>query len=366
MAIEYGLILKTQAGLAQKAFQDFLSLSYRKEVNAPGVLQFTVSDEHAIVDLVEQDGQIEVWRWDYANGIDQYCDFYGLMIQEERVQDDNGLSTVTYSCPGQMDFLSRAIVAYPAGSVNRSQFTGKSAEEIMGTLVTRNATSSGTTADGRARNVDTWGSYISVEAYGSAGNILDFACAWANLLEALQDVARVGGRDFTLVKTGAQSWQFRTDETLGDDRSATVRFAPNLGNMRNPRLLRRRLNEKTVAIVGGQGENADRAIVTRTGTNYQATYNSKEVFVQATQYTTTAGLQTAGDVRLAELRARDDITWDVIQVPSTLYGKHYFLGDLVTGYYQGVTATKQINAVTVTVQPSRDRVEEISVETVTP
>jgi hypothetical protein len=179
----------------------------------------------------------------------------------------------------------------------------------------------------------------------------------------LQDVARIGARDFYLVRTGAQAWQFRTDNYLGDDRSAEVVFALNYGNMGNPQLRRNRLNEKTVAIVGGQGLEEDRDFVVRTGTNYNATYNSKEVFYPATQYTTTAGLEAAGDIRLEELRAKDDLTWDVIQTPGSLYGVNYFLGDLVTGYFEGITATKQISSVTVTFAPGSDRAETISVET---
>jgi hypothetical protein len=118
-----------------------------------------------------------------------------------------------------------------------------------------------------------------------------------------------------------------------------------------------------VAIVGGQGTDDDRDFVIRTGTNYNATYNSKVVFYPATQYSTTDGYNAAGDIRLDELRAKDELTWDVIQTPGSLYGSHYFLGDLVTGYYQGVTATKQIVGVTVTYAPGNDSLETIQVET---
>jgi hypothetical protein len=90
------------------------------------------------------------------------------------------------------------------------------------------------------------------------------------------------------------------------------------------------------------------------------------VFYPATQYTTAAGLQAAGDVRLDELRARDDLTWDVIQTPGSLYGVHYFLGDLVTGLFQDISATKQISAVTVTYAPSSDKAETIQAETRNP
>lgn len=101
----------------------------------------------------------------------------------------------------------------------------------------------------------------------------------------------------------------------------------------------------------------------RTGLNYDAGDNSKEVFYPATQYTTTDGLEAAGDIRLDELRARDELTWEVIQTPACLYGRDYFLGTLVTGYYEGITATKQMSAALVTYEPGNDRDETIVMET---
>lgn len=368
MAVNYALVIKTRAGIPTRILtgqeDGYRWLSYKAETNGVGLLMFDLDAGHDAIDDLEQDGQIEVWRADSANSVDWYADFYALFVDEERFAGDDGMSTYRAICPGQLDFLARAIVAWPADTASRSIFTTAKAETILKTLVTYNAvTASATTANGRIRTTDL--ANISVEADGAGGNTLTFACAQQPLLETLQDVSRIGDRDFYLVRTGAQAWQFRTKQYLGTDRSASVIFALNFGNMGNPQLKRNRLNEKTVAIVGGQGTESDRAFVVRTGTNYSATYNSKEVFYPATQYTTTAGLNAAGDVRLDELRARDDLTWDVIQTPGSLYGVHYFLGDLVTGYYQGVTATKQITAVTITFAPGNDRAETIAIETQT-
>ena len=117
--------------------------------------------------------------------------------------------------------------------------------------------------------------------------------------------------------------------------------------MANPVLRRNWLNETTIAIVGGQGEGTSRTTAVRTGTNHSATTNSVETFVDARDLTTTAGLQARGDNALYRSEARDLLVFDVIQTPGSLYGLHYFLGDLVTGYYEGVTATQQIYGVTV-------------------
>lgn len=366
MAVEYAIIIKSRAGAPQRIITGeaggFRWLSYRKELNAPGLLMFDLRADHAAIAGLERDGQIDVWRRDPANSLDWYVDFEALFVDEERFTDDAGNGTFRAICPGQMDFLSRAVVAWVAETADRSVFTADPAETIMKTLVTYNAVAaSATTGNGRLRTTDL--ANITVEADAAGGNSVTFACAHQGLLEALQDVARIGARDFYLARTGAQAWEFRVKQYLGTDRSASVVFALNYGNMGNPQLRRNRLNEKTVAIVGGQGVEDDRDFEVRTGTNYNATYNSKETFYPATQYTTAAGLQAAGDIRLDELRARDDLTWDVIQTPGSLYGVHYFLGDLVTGLYQEITATKQISAVTVTFAPGDDRVETIQIDT---
>lgn len=363
MAVEYALRIYNPAGSLQALISDFRGLSYRKEINAPGLLSFDLASDHRAIAYFEADAQVEVWRRDEANSISWYCDFYGFWRDAERSANDSGISNYRAICVGQMDLLDRAIVAYSTDVSNRSTFASAKAETIMKTLVTRNATSAGTTADGRVRNVDGWGSYMSVAADSTAGNTLTYSCAYKNLLDALQELSLLGNLDFNLVKTGVRAWEFRTYSLLGTDRSASVVFALNYGNMRNPVLRLNKLPERTVAVVGGQGGGISRTMAVRTGVNYSGTVNSREVFVNASEYSGTAGLYSAGDLRMFELQAFAGLEWDVIQVPSTLYGLHYFLGDLVTGYYQGVTATKQIEAVTVTVEPGTTQIETIKMET---
>lgn len=365
MATEYALVIKTRAGAIEYILtgqaNGFRWLSYKKQVNGVGLLMFDLDSSHTAIDNLEQDGQIEVWRRDDANDVDWYVDFEALFVDEERRANDDGLTTFRAICPGQMDLLAREVVAWPANTDDKSLFESVEASTIMTALVQYNATSDATTGNGRILTSNQ--TNITCESDAVAGNTITFACAHQPLLEALQDVARIGNRDFWLERTGDQAWTFRTDTYLGTDRSSSVTFALNYGNMSNPVLRRNRLNEKTVVVVGGQGVEDDRTFEVRTGTNYNTAYNSKVVFFPATQYTTSAGLQAAGDVRLDELRARDDLTWDIIQTPGSLYGVHYGLGDLVTGYFQGVTATKQITSVTVTYAPGNDRAEVIQAET---
>lgn len=363
---DYAIVIKSRAGATLRVLTGdaggFRQLSYRKELNGVGELQFDLDAGHEAIADLEQDGQVEAWRWDAANNITAYADFEALFVGEERFADDDGNSVFRAICPGQMDFLTREVVAWPANTANRTLFTSAKAETILKTLATYNVVAaSATTANGRIRTTDL--ANISVQADAAGGSTLTYACAHKPLLEALQDVARIGDRDFWLTRTGAQAWEFRTAQYLGTDRSTSVVFALNFGNMSNPVLRRSRQTEKTVVIVGGDGVDSARDFVVRTGPNYNAAYNSKVLFYPATQYSTTDGYNAAGDVRLDELRARDDLTWEPIQTPGSLYGVHYFVGDLVTGYYEGVTATKQMIVANVTYAPSDDNPEVIRMET---
>jgi hypothetical protein len=368
MAVEYLLHVKTRAGALVRVVEDARYISYSAKVNAPGLLIFAVNGTHAVIALLERDSQVEVWRRDEAEGIDWYCDFYGLFVDEMRASPTTQEETeFTAYCVGQMDFLARSVVAYPAGVANRSKHTAQPAETILKNLVKYNATASGTTGDGRVLNVPAWGGFISLEADGAGGNTLTRELGGRNLLAALQEIAAVGDLDFWLAKTGAQAWEFRTDDTLGDDRSATVKFALQYGNMRNPVLKRNRIGEATVAVVGGAGEELARIFRTRTGTNYNATYNAREIWVNESQSSSNNELDAAGDAALYLAEARDDLSFSVIQTPARLYGRDYFLGDLVTGYYQGVTSTKQIAGVTVTYKDSKNNmVETIDIVTENP
>jgi hypothetical protein len=204
----------------------------------------------------------------------------------------------------------------------------------MKTLVQYNAGASATTANGRIRDGVIEG--ITVAADGGFGNVISKGCAYENLLEALQKIAAIGGGDFDLVKTGAATWQFRWyTGQRGTDRTDSVLFALERGNMAAPEYTHDRVDERTVAIVAGQGEESDRAVEVRTGPDYAAD-NDIETFVEASDLTTTAGLQSRGDTELEESRARQQFEFAVLQTPGCFYGVHYGLGDLVKAQY-GIT-----------------------------
>ena len=194
---------------------------------------------------------------------------------------------------------------------------------------------------------------------GADGDSRDWYCFGENLLENLQKLAPIAGGDFDLVKTSPTAYEFRWyTGQLGTDRTATVKFALGIGNMGVPQFSESRTDEQTVACVWGQGEGADREYVTRDGANYTTT-NDIEMFVNASdvELGNTAGLNDRGDQKLREVEAVQCFYHGMLQVPATLYGVHYFLGDLVTvvNPMNGAVYTRKITEVTQTLEENGNR-----------
>lgn len=356
MTAEYRLNINSPAGEPRAVITDYLALSYTRSVNAPGLLQFSLRGDHPAIGELQLDGQIEVWRRDPVAGIGWHRDFQALYRHQERSYTEQDLFTAT--CPGVLSLLARRHVAWSAGTANRSAFSNKRSETIMKMLVDYNAGPAATAANGRLRDGVIAG--ISVAADAAGGTARDWNCSYANLLETLRSLADVGGGDFDLVPTGAATWEFRFYAgQLGSDRSAAVVFSLAYGNMANPVYRHDRREEKTVAIVGGQGEGSERQIVVRTGPDYAAD-NDIELFVDGSNYETAAGLQSSGDKRLAEARAVQEFAFEVLQTPACAYGRDYYLGDLVTARYGAIEATRKVTSVTISLAESGE--ERIRVE----
>lgn len=353
---EYRLDVHTAVGVKIGEVTDFLELAYTREVNAPGLLTFALDGRHRLVSQLEHNGLVIVYRRNRAMGLEWTPDFWGLFRAHRRQFSD--YDRFEAECPGVLTMLSWRIVAWRAGTANRSSFQNVAAETILKTLVDYNAGPNATTVNGRVRSGVVPG--VAVETDLARGNTLSEECAWSNLLKRLQEIASIGGGDFDLIRTGPQAWEFRFyPGQLGTDRTATLLFAIERGNMADPEFEHDRVDEKTVAIVGGPGEGDDRTVVVRTGSDYAAS-NDLEVFVDGRNGKTADVLVASGDARLREARARQTFDFSVLQTPSAYYGVHYQLGDLVKAKYGSVNVTQKIVGVSVSLD--RDGGENIDVE----
>lgn len=359
------LDLSDSSGVKFAEVTDFLDLSASAGVNRAGSLSSRLKGDHPALASLVNNSHVELY---YKYSGKSWTRFFGGIYRaQERTQPQEPYFTLT--AIGYLWLLKTRIAAYTANLANKTYFSAAKAETIMKALVTANITSAATVANGRLRDGTHWPStVISVEADAAGGNATDWYCAQENLLETLKKLALIAGGDFDLVKTAANAFEFRFYAgQIGADRTASVIFSLGHGNMGSPVYTYNRLEEATVAIVGGQGEEAAREFAVRTGSGYAAG-NDIEIFAPATEVTlgNTAGLNAAGDVALSGAMARESFKFNVLQTPAMRYGSEYFLGDLVTAVnpYTGSSITQKIAGVTLNV--TRNAAPNFVIEMETP
>lgn len=287
------------------AREGYRSLAAQLQLNTPAVVDVIIGGDNPLLSLIGDKYQVEVWRRNVELGIPWYR-FADTLFRDDVIEaDDNGVETATLRCYGVLHCLAWRENLYPAETANRTLFSAAKAETIMKTLVQYNCTSSALASGGRDRDGAISAPTIAIQADAAGGNTLSWQSARGNVLKELQDLAQIGGGDFDLVRTGVTTFELRFYAgQRGTDRSATLTFGQEFGNMRRPKQARVRSTEATVAIVGGQGEKTTRVVRTRTSAAYNSTSNNVERFYNATQTADPTALDVAGDRALEQWKAR--------------------------------------------------------------
>lgn len=338
-----------------------------REVNGPGRIELEVPATHPLMPLADKTLLLD-WRRDTRRGIPWYLE-QAYLARDAKYRSNRGERSRTIYGEGLLSILDWYHVLWPAGTTNRTAFSAVVAETVMKTIVTYNATASATSGNGRDRTAPLYG--VAVESDGAGGNVVTWTAARSRtVLQELQALALIGGGDFDLEYTTPTTRTFRWyTGQRGQDKSALITFAENLGNIDNVEITQRRSQERTAAVVAGQGEGEDREFVTRLGPNY-ASGNDIEMFVDARDIAlgATAALQDRGDQKLSEVQARVEYTFDVLQTQGTYYGPSgagaYSLGDLVTARIDSTSDVLKIMAVTMEWRPGEK--ESIGIEVGTP
>ncbi|GAA3750777.1 siphovirus ReqiPepy6 Gp37-like family protein [Micromonospora maritima] len=145
--------------------------------------------------------------------------------------------------------------------------------------------------------------------------------------DAMRSIALAGGDIGFRTRQVGKSIVF---ETYGPrDLSGSVRFSFGLGNLRYLGYEESAPNA-TTAIVGGQGEGADRFITSRTAAATEAVWQRGEMYVARAGNDPPAELQAAADETLARETATVRLQSSAWDTEDQHYGEHYGLGDRVS------------------------------------
>lgn len=373
MAARYQVIVRNQAGAQVALLTTWYSLEYTVRLNDIGTFTLEIDGDLSIVPDFVVDGQIEIRRRDIdaSPTIDWYTDFRGFQRTQVRHTDDDGRSRFTSIGVDPKHLLARRVILFRDTSTGASK--SGPGETVMKDYVNENA-GPGAVAPPRIFAGAFPG--LTIQASGGAGATWQGDKPYRPLFRTVREIADATNVDFDLVFTGPVALEFQAEaEPLGLDRTTTgidpatgrnaagnapLVFSLDFGNMEIPALTQHRIDEVTAAIILGQGAELNRIVVERISTaTADSAFNRIESIRNANQDEELAALNAAGDAMLQELQARETFFFNTLQIPSTLYGRDYFVGDLVTARYQAIERNLKITAATIKVQ---EGIESIAIE----
>ncbi len=349
MALEFQVKLKGQDGALDAIITDYDSAYFQRKINNMGSHAIRLWAESSMVPLFTLDSQIEFWWRDTEQGIDWVKEYEGLNRYFRYYTRDEGGIIFEVLGRGYIDLLNRRIINAAAGSAGAAK--SGAAETVLKAYVNEQA---GPGAGARAI------SGLSIEANGATGNNVHLKKHYKNLLAICKQIALVGGGDFDVVGTGEGTFEVRWyDGGMGTDRSATISFNLQEGNLEQPSLTTTRLEEINAVLVGGPGEGTARLTTWRTDASLidDSPWNRVEEFTDANENADLDDLYTAGDAVLAEKAPITKLEFSVLQQGSKLYRRDYFMGDLVTVNFLAFSDAMRIVGVSGTINKDGPHLE---------
>lgn len=169
---------------------------------------------------------------------------------------------------------------------------------------------------------------LALGATASVGSSVDVvADRMEPLGDLMREIARVGGDiGFRTVQSGSQIL-FEVYQPA--DKSTEVLFGWNLGNLKYL-MHEESAPTATTAVVGGQGEGAERALIERSNAADETAWGRFEKLVSRPGDLDAAVLNDDGDKLLAQEASTDRMVSAVADSHQQRYGVHYQVGDIVS------------------------------------
>lgn len=359
----YQVRVYSPAGNLQAVLDKFMSLNVEHRVNYASTITLQLYELDPAIQYFTLDALVEIRRRVPEANLDWYTEFIGFHRTAQRQITEGNQRLYTSYGRGLLDLINRRSIRYYADTDGAVKDAAP-ADDIIKLYVRENAGPLATVSNNRVTNGVTPG--LSVAIDDSLASDYSGGNAWRNLLDTIRDIGAPHQVDFDVVWLGGANFEFRTYyPQLGTDRRAgtpnSMVFAPNLGNMKNPSYTLSRTEEISDVLVLGPGEGPlrDTTHVASTHTA-DSPWNLIELDQDASNEDREQALQDIGRGVLNDKRPAVSMPFEVLQTPQSTYGKHYFLGDLITGTFSTVTADLKIRAVTLTLNENSE--ENISLE----
>ena len=266
----------------------------------------------------------------------------GIIEQTDCALDDTGASGEMLVITGRSGgmFSERLAVAGTSSDTGYDTQTG-AAETLIRHYVEVNAISAQDASGNSAPQRNIPNLILETAPMTARGTSCMYSARYESLAEILEALSYAGGVGWDVeFERSTKSFIFHVIE--GADHSASsprpIIFRPELNNIESLEYLFSLLDSKTLAYVGGSGENASRVIESvYLSSTEPSGFNRRETFVDASNTADSAELTTAGQSELLQTAGSISLTASLnSSFTSVQYQVDYDLGDTVTVEYTGV------------------------------
>lgn len=357
---------------------DFKFLQIHKELNRPGYYQLILHDEHGYAeDILKLDNILRFYRFD---GTNQYIEYEAF--HRTRVNSIFSTGTEQYSSfgRGMLDLFNRRIVAWRAGTPNRSTWDQVPVLRVMSDIIAYNlmeehaTVDNGRLADGVFHDVHT---NINV-GVTPGGELWSGEWAFRNVLQAMKTLSEWSKDNPKPDSNYPNGWfeidgfvsfngpphidLYARDGGIGRDKSDKIVFSPSLDNTKDLWLSYTRSEEVNRMYGLGSGEASQRQVVISNAVDKQtgidgSRWNVLESSAAAPRDATGYELTHFTNIQLERNRAEWGATFTPYLYGPWLLGSpgrtdFYNLGDIVSFSYAGQDLKMRINAIDIMIGES--------------
>lgn len=354
---QYEIRVYNYNGQLQYVFDTWRSLDYNLKLNEVNDMTLTLNYTQPVYDLLSNvDYLCEVRR--KVNTTWTTEDWFFMRTPQVQLTTTGTLILTCYM-RGLLDLIDRRWLAYnartpifPVGIASDPVNKFGPADDVMKAYVNENAGPLATIANGRLR--DGVLERFVVAAPASLGPYWHGARSYKALLKTLQEIGQAvepstidlhNYVDFDVTYSQSENqFMFNTYyPQKGLDRTATVVFSPEYGNVTDISYTNSRSEEVNAVIVNGQGEQGFRrhAIIENLN-KFDSPWNDRETIVDSRNQDTDEELSTVAQTTLAQLGAREAFVFTPQFSRVTQYGQNFVLGDKVAFKFLDFEARKKL------------------------
>jgi hypothetical protein len=375
IASEHFVVLKDYDGNLLAIFDTWKELEYTNIVGDIDSCTFKISAMDERVPLFRLDYILEVYRSVPACGVDWYVDYKGFHRNGEYEIDPQGEEVFVSESFGTNYLLDGRVIGYKAGTIRADKHAP--AETVMKEYVAENCGPHASTYTVVGRLTD--GNYpgFSVDDSTGYGEVWSGSRAFENLLDVLKEIANFASIDFAVVRTVDNQYIFKTfPGQLGEDRTAVdldystglnpagnspVVFSINLGNVMTLKHRSIHANEVNAVFILGEGSGSTQTVtvVEDEVAQLASPWGKREVSRPGSNQEYEYQRIALGREILDEMKAKEEFHFQPLQQASSLYGKHYFLGDRVTLRSDEYEADLRLMEVRITASGSFETIDTV-------